>query len=397
MDWFQKLCSVLPAPDCVVHIGAGLGADLAAYENLSDTRVVLVEPQPRLAAELRRNTARVPGIDVLECAVGEDQGHALLHVFNLPALSSLRQPTGLQLLMPGLMQAAQIEVEIRTLDEIVASLGLESDGEHWLVIDAPGAEAIMVDAIADSAESPVFRQVFLRAGAESLYEDGRSMAQLLETLEAGGYSSLAAMSGEDPDWPSAHLFFDEQKVRNRELNTSLDALKARSTELEQLLEQQRKEFEDKVSGLGAELRSAADLAERKISELAAALSDKDAELANQAGSAKETEAQLQSELSALKKAQEKLRSELGSARSDLAVSVRVQALREADLRELQERFAKVNKLKDQQNDLLIKLGQRLGAASQYLKQLKDSAGKAEDHGAAEGLVRALAGDFEANS
>jgi hypothetical protein len=71
-------------------------------------------------------------------------------------------------------------------------------------------------------------------------------------------------------------------------------------------------------------------------------------------------------------------------------------MREADLRELQERFSQVLDLKDRQLELLVKLGNRLGAASEYLKKLSS---ENPDDAPAETyrLVRALKDDLGVES
>ena len=70
---------------------------------------------------------------------------------------------------------------------------------------------------------------------------------------------------------------------------------------------------------------------------------------------------------------------------------------EADLKELQQRYAEVSELKNRQHELLAQLGQRLGAASEYLKALQaPDEGEGSDDATA-GLVKALSGELEPRS
>jgi len=57
------------------------------------------------------------------------------------------------------------------------------------------------------------------------------------------------------------------------------------------------------------------------------------------------------------------------ARQDMAVALRLQAMAGADLKDLQARYAEVLRQKDAQETLIGQLAQRLGEASDYLRQL----------------------------
>ena len=79
---------------------------------------------------------------------------------------------------------------------------------------------------------------------------------------------------------------------------------------------------------------------------------------------------------------------------DLAVALRLQALREADLQELQERYAVTLDAKERQEDLLRKLRQRLKHASEFLKQINMQGSDMVRRDVAVSLVRALTGEVE---
>jgi len=78
--------------------------------------------------------------------------------------------------------------------------------------------------------------------------------------------------------------------------------------------------------------------------------------------------------------------------SDLSMAVKLQALREADLRDLQERYAKIREDNRQQVELLGKLRQRLGAASKYLQQFSLQESDTPREELAFNLVKALSGE-----
>jgi chromosome segregation ATPase len=61
--------------------------------------------------------------------------------------------------------------------------------------------------------------------------------------------------------------------------------------------------------------------------------------------------------------------ELRESRQTAALSVRMQTLKEADLRDLQTRYLSAMAIQEEQHQLLAKLSERLGAASAYFHQL----------------------------
>ena len=114
----------LTASGTLVHIGAGSGERLAAQQSSGLSRIVLVEPDPELAAALIRQTRDEPRIEVLPLAVAGADGEATLEVMNFPDLSSLRRPNAaLRGLFPGLRARAQPVVEVLSPATLLARLG----------------------------------------------------------------------------------------------------------------------------------------------------------------------------------------------------------------------------------------------------------------------------------
>jgi hypothetical protein len=74
----------------------------------------------------------------------------------------------------------------------------------------------------------------------------------------------------------------------------------------------------------------------------------------------------------------------------------MQALRDADLKELQERYGGLLELKNQQHELLAKLRQRLEVAAVYLKELQNPDDSAGGSRVSVELYKLLSGDFEPN-
>jgi FkbM family methyltransferase len=396
MDWLERHIAIFEAPESILHIGAGSGADLPAYDRVPSSRLILLEPLPDLAARLRRMTAGNDRVTVVQAAVGAKEGHARLHRFNQPLYSSLHNPGRLLELFPGLTRVAELEVETHTLSSLVDMLNLQTGHDNWLVVDAPGAESTILGELARWEETPLFTHVFLRAGTESLYEGAEPLDRLVVKLEDEGYHQVGAPDLADMDWPGLHFEKGPAHDEALELIDTVEALKARAKdlaerrgELEDALEQQRKDFEHRVAQLSHRLADREKELDRLVEEVRQG-TDREQALEAEKRAAAEKAEQLARQFESRR---DKLQSELEEARADLSVSLRVQALREADLKELQERYGELTALKNRQHELLLQLGQRLGAASEYLQALKAPDGSADSSSASEGLVHALAGDL----
>ena len=166
------------------------------------------------------------------------------------------------------------------------------------------------------------------------------------------------------------------------------AVDRRVAELEQQLAARRQDLE--------EARAAAD---RRVAELAQQLAARPQDIEEARAAADRRVAELEQQLAARRQETEDARTEADrrvaemqaateKTKADLSVAIRIQALREADMRELQTRYASALEVRDLQHELLLKLRQRLVSASEHLNQIDAQTGSDEHHG----LLRALTGD-----
>ncbi|MFP4421490.1 MAG: hypothetical protein ACLFRG_13195, partial [Desulfococcaceae bacterium] len=95
-------------PDTILHLGAGRCSEFAKYEASAARRIILVEANPEVARYLRETHADDERVEVVERAVSDFTGHGELRVFNVKEFSSLREPTGLRELYPGLREVERV-------------------------------------------------------------------------------------------------------------------------------------------------------------------------------------------------------------------------------------------------------------------------------------------------
>lgn len=412
MDWLERHLTIFPKPGLMMVIGAGQGRELPILTRCAGKRLVLIEPQPRLASGLQQMTEGLPGAEVLECALDDTSGTAMLKVFNFPELSSLRPDESLATLLPGARQTAELPVKTRTLAVLVQQLEVEPNPNNWLIVDVLGVDASVLAGLQDRDLRRCFGHVVLRTWRQGHPDGGIDIKSLRESFQELGYQSLGSEDLSDGDWPRVHLQYFGSVPKRKEPETTVDALKVRSRNLDQACRdlqgqqgQKTKDFEGKVTEFDQQLRDVTEDAEQRRAvfgaDLEAGKQALDVSNPLQVQQVDELTTALEAKSKEASTLERKLRArcerlgyELEKARSDLSVSLRMQALRTADLKDMQERYAEVTELKDQQHELLVKLRQRLGAASDYLNQLQGTDEATGKSGAAEGLARAVSGDLE---
>ena len=458
--WLEQQLAPASPPDTIVHLGAGLCRELDAWRASGAQRIVLVEPNPELLPELNQRIRTSDPIDILPVAISAQAGREALRLFNFAMLSSLRTPTGLYPILPGLSQIGRAMVEIVTVEQLLDDLDLNPEGDHWLVIDTPGEEAAIVQQLETIERLHQFSRIFLTAGAEELYQGAETAQAIGQRLQAAGYNPAGRPDDSDGDWPRCHLVLNRMALECRELQNELQALKAQLAEAEQTRDQAQQQAQSQAEqsqALAAELQSAREQADQhrsRIQELESALSEQggkaeqltfeceqlrhklaEAErnrdqaqqvaqsqseqsqtlaaelqsareeadqdrsciqelertLSEQAGKAEQHASQIESLSSQLKTAQEqttKHQAQFEKAQADLSLALRLQMLRENDLKELQSRYGEVLTIKDEQQDLLTQLHHRLSRAAEYLQLVH---AQSDDQRLPDELLEALTG------
>ncbi len=169
--------------DLCFDIGAHVGNRLWAWTRLG-ARCVGVEPQPHLAAYLRRRYGNHPDIVLVEEAVGREPGTATLHI-------SRANPTVTTLSRSWIDQVRQtdafakvawddaVTVPVTTLDALIAQHGLPA----FCKIDVEGYELAVLQGLSQPIPALSF-EVALAGGADALAD---AIACLDRLCELGTY------------------------------------------------------------------------------------------------------------------------------------------------------------------------------------------------------------------
>lgn len=216
----------------IIHIGAGQAAELGDWLKAGAEHIVLVEPNPTLAETLRQNTSGEPRVTVVEAAITTNPANNLLHEYNLPEASSLRPATGLKQLFPGLKTVNTHSVATLTPAQLMEQYGPEPGEPATLVLQAPGEEHAIIQALAEAEVLSCFSELWVTTNPEPLYEDSEAAETLLNTLQTLGYN-VQQENQQDPDWPTWQLARDPQQDKIAALEKELQSLEQQLADIQQ--------------------------------------------------------------------------------------------------------------------------------------------------------------------
>ena len=380
----------------ILHIGAGTCDALPLYLAAAPHAIVLIEPNPTLVAALQQRIAGTGTVTVEAVAIAGAAGERPLAVFNIAALSSLQRPSGLLAVYPGLRAVDFPTVRCVTLDAALAGIDLDASLAHWLIAEAPGAEPDILAALARPDIAALFDRILFRIGREPLFDGGIDAPNLLRKLRDCGYVIEDAWSDRAPEWQWFRLSRDPQRQALSESAAAFMMQTAEHEALRQDAAAAQTDHEQAARAAAAQLAEATGRADTLAAEVATLAAQaealamereklrRDAEIAAVAQARlndrlrknSEMKAALDAEvfgwrkkLEAADEARAKLTAELDSKAKDLSFVLQSQVLARADYRDLQARYSQVYDTNRRQEDLLLKLTNRLGEAAIYLQRL----------------------------
>lgn len=393
------------APDLVLQIGVSFYPDLDFYRGLEPRRICIVEPDPEVSAELNKQAQAMEGIDIMRELPGAKSGDFELHQYNFPRFNSCFPLSSDISGFPGLRKTGSIRVRQKEIGEWIEELGIEGSDVNWLFYNHPGSESEFFKLLEEVGALECFSRIFLSAGKRAFHEGAKAIEDILEELGALGFQQEGFYNDVDPEWPRVHLVRNNEALRSKQLSLQLEDLVNQKADLEQLLqesvdwlnsvqielmtnqgdarsrieklEMDKKNLADKLDQTDQELRDT----QTKNADLVEQLKTKSDQLAHFESLLTENDQRIGDFLEREEKLQD-----------DLSVSLRLQALRDADLKDLQGKYAKYRDLSRRQADLLSNLRQRLISASEILKLANEGDEAIAYNDLADTLVRALEGD-----
>ena len=128
----------------VIHVGAHVGEEVAAYFEAGFQRVFLVEANPECCQTLERRFRNDSRVQIANCAISEIGGRVSLHLHTSRTGStepaSLLQMKELSRIVQTLSTPRSIEVEAFTLDQFLKEHEIDAREIGLLNLDIQGAE-----------------------------------------------------------------------------------------------------------------------------------------------------------------------------------------------------------------------------------------------------------------
>ncbi len=185
-----KLAGV--SPSTVVDVGANVGQFAVASSRLFQGALVIpIEPDPRVAGQLRKNVGSTVAANVRVTAVGDKVGNATFHVNQDSQVSSLL-PLGNDRIesFPNCRVVEEIDVPVTTLDALFDGVVLAEP--ILLKIDVQGFEDRVI------AGAGVFlgrvRWVLTEVSFSKLYEGERDFESIVGLLKKYGFHFIRPMN-----------------------------------------------------------------------------------------------------------------------------------------------------------------------------------------------------------
>jgi FkbM family methyltransferase len=218
----------------ILHIGAGQATELTQWLNSGAEKIILVEPHPELAEQLRKTTRDMSQVSVVEAAVTTNPANNQLHEYSLPEAGSLRRATGIKALFPGIKVNTTHTVATLSPEQLLANHGPQKGNVALLVIQAPGEEHSILQALISTDQLKSFSQLHLNANPEPYYQGSVAAEDTLQTLADYGYD-ITGENQNNPDWPGWQLARNPLKDEVSALQAENEAIKANNGQLEQRL------------------------------------------------------------------------------------------------------------------------------------------------------------------
>lgn len=174
--------------------------------------------------------------------LAQHAGEQPYYRYNLSEFNATQRATGLHSLYPGLVLEDDSPVRLEPLQSLIAEIA-----EHpvqTLVIEQPELVLPLLEGLAQAHALPSLRNLWLRTGLESPYENTPSQVELLGWCEQQGFEITQRLA-DDPDFSllqlRRHPLFDawqSEQARNAELTQECDALKDERKNLRKQAEEQ---------------------------------------------------------------------------------------------------------------------------------------------------------------
>ena len=234
----------------LIWLGAGK-ASTTTLDPAKYKKIILVEALPKLCDKLLKVYQPESHVEVINACVSIDSSPSVLpfNIFNLVELSSLKAPTGLYELFPGLKITRTIDLDICELTDVLGEL--EAENEYELIIDLPDIAGQVLEKLISTELIHYFKKIIITCGTTSLYDGAYTCDEITRVLKQEFFKEtfiddndpdlLVVTFSQDSDAKKIALleqqvselqqYVEEEKLKRKMLIEERDELKVQSKDL----------------------------------------------------------------------------------------------------------------------------------------------------------------------
>ena len=174
----------------LLHIGAGVGSQLADYEALNINNVIAIEADNALFKKLQSKAKRYQNVLAIQGWVAASDQECSVYELSNPRFNSLLAPDELFSHFSNLKMISTKSVMPLAFSDVISKhVELNPAQQNILVLEAQGYEATLIKNCA-SQELNKFDWVIVRSSEETLYKTGANKTQLIEVTSSLGYECI---------------------------------------------------------------------------------------------------------------------------------------------------------------------------------------------------------------
>ncbi|WOI53609.1 hypothetical protein [Parvularcula sp. LCG005] len=274
-----------PTYDMIIALDAGQKDRWSISQFSRAKNVVVANVSDAPNPEFERLRQAGTSISEHAVAVTADASNNVLQQFNLPGLSSSRQPTGLIQLYPGLKVISSKRVQTVHVVDFIKSVGVEKGYENRLILPMNGEEGEYLELLAGADLLTIFTSIHVSVGRTALFEGAPAADEVIATLRNSAFIALDT-SPNDPHLATIEAALDKSReglhTVTKRLNSTLSAnevLTATNDDLREQLSATEKKLQTISSefGLAKKRADRVPALERQIEDLHARIRKIDAE------------------------------------------------------------------------------------------------------------------------
>lgn len=364
LAWLTKLLESTDTPiGNVVHIGAGVGAELAVYHDLNCEQVLAIEPDITLFKKLKSKAKRFDNVSVQQTWVADSVVERNASVFSNPRFNSLLPADKLLLEhFPNVKNTETLRVRTESFTDLVTNSVKRVDGKlNLLVLDVQGFETMLFKNTPASVLQ-LFSWIVIRTSEVALFEDGANTTDIKGSLIGPGFELRLS--------ETEHLPFVEQYYQ---LNTSvieLNTVKPEIQALESQITSQKQQLDETTKNLTkkkAIVRQLEENVAKSVEQYTAAQASIDElqkKISRESEITQQNHQEKTKQIESLNVKTSELKEQMLKAQTEAENAVVKNS-------ELSEKIASMKKLEQEKNEQSKSLATKLGEANQLVIHKKE--------------------------